>query len=219
MAGKWVKALKPISRHTLEGAYRTYQAGDWFECNNQEMRTLLAQGRIEMAQQAIRRNLLEEGCAIVITGGSISQGRQFLSGYADVVYDGPPHFPVGSRYYLWWDTECPLRLDLMPVGFHRISAGWQMAAPLWRYNLLARDIGDEDARQRTKEVIRDLRVPVFDTHLIYVRRDAETERLLALWLQERASGDDDKLCFMRALYQVKPLLCALPQSWAANAGR
>lgn len=217
MGAKWVKALKPVARYDLHGGYHVYQPGDWFECNNQEMRALLAERKIEVAQQIIRNELLTNECAVVITGGDLQQARAFIASYLTAVFTGPPHFPAGSKSVLWWNAEAPLRLDLMPLGFYRVSAGWQIAAPLWRYNdALARDIGTDEARQRTEEVIHDLRVPVFDTRLIFIRRDDETERLLELWMQERATFDDDKLCFMRALYAVKPLVCALPVTWVSN---
>jgi hypothetical protein len=217
MSAKWVKALKPVTRYDLHGAYRTYQPGDWFECNNQEMRALLAERKIEVAQRVIRKELLSGDWAIVITGGDVKQAQDFISPYIAAIHNGLPHFPEDSKHVLWWDATAPLRLDLMPLGFHRVSSGWQTAIPLWRYNVLARDIGTDEARQRTKEVIHDLRVPVFDTRMIFVRRDDETEKLLELWMEERKSGDDDKLCFMRALYAVKPLTCALPVTWVTNA--
>ena len=217
MGAKWVKALKPITRFALDGSYRTYQPGDWFEANNQEIRTLLQGRRIEVANKAIKAELLADSCAIVVTGGDVARARQYVAAYTGMVYDGLPHFPPGAQHCLWWNAAIPLRLDLLPLGFHRVTAGWQIAAPLWRYNVLARDIGTDAARQRTEEVIHDLRVPVFETGLLYVRRDTDMERLLELWLQERATGDDDKLCFLRALYAVKPILCALPQTWVSNA--
>jgi len=217
MGAKWVKVLKPVSRYDLHGAYRTYQPGDWFECNNQEMRALLTAGRIQVAQRVIREELLNGDCTIVITGGDVKQAQAFVTPYVTTIHNGAPHFPEDAKHILWWDANSPLRLDLLPLGFHRVSAGWQAAIPLWRYNVLARDIGTDEARQRTREVIHDLRVPVFDTRMIFIRRDAETERLLELWLAERQTGDDDKLCFMRALYAVKPLVCALPVTWVTNA--
>lgn len=218
MAATWVKAIKPISRYALEdGAYRNYHPGDWFQCNNQEMRLLLAERRIEVAKKVVQTEMVNKQCAVVITGGDAARAQAFIAPYVGTVTIGGPHFPPEARSVLWWNATLPLRLDLLPLGFHRVAAGWQTAAPLWRYNLLARDIGTDEARQRTEEVIHDLRVPVFETGMLFARRDEETERLLELWMRERETGDDDKLCFMRALYVVKPLNCALPQSWVSNA--
>ena len=218
MATHWVKALKNITRHDIKGAYRTYRPGDWFECNNQELALLLSERKISVQRNmpAITQEITGGDCVIVITGGELKRGREFVASTGIPVVTGNESFPDDYSRYLWWHTDAPLRLDLMPLGFHRVGAGWQTAIPLWRYNTLARDVGTPEARQRTEDVIHDLRVPVFDTRLIYIRRDDDTEHLLALWLEERKTGDDDKLCFMRALYAVKPLNCALPVSWVAN---
>jgi len=219
MGKHWVKALKVIRRMEDDGLWHVYHPGDGLEVLNQELNYQVSSKQAERYDIAAMQPLQVDNCAIVITGGDTEQARRFVEHTGATIYTGDPHFPDTCLFVLWWNVGAPLRLDLMPLGFHRIKAGWQTAIPLWRYNVLARDIGTEDARRRTEEVIRDLRVPVFDTRLIYVRRDSETERLLDLWLTERETGDDDKLCFMRALYAVKPLNCALPITWISNGQR
>lgn len=217
MGKHWVKALKTIRRMEEDGLWHVYHPGDGLQVHNQELNYLLSNKMAERYGRYPQELLpLMSDSAIVVTGGDVERARQFLNPITTTVYDGAPHFPKEHLTVLWWDARLPLRLDLLPLGFHRVLAGWQIATPLWRYNTLARDIGAVQARQRTEEVIRDLRVPVFETGLIYARRDEDTEKLLELWLAARETGDDDKLCFMRALYQVKPLNCALPVSWVSN---
>jgi len=95
-----------------------------------------------------------------------------------------------------------------------------VAVPLWDYDTLARDVGSEEERAYTESVIHDLRVPLRDTRLVFVRRCSDTRKLVETWHAERARvpGGEDKLAFLRALYAVKPLVCDLPTVWT-NRGR
>jgi len=89
---------------------------------------------------------------------------------------------------------------------------WQVAVPLKPYNLLAQNLGDEAEREQTAAVIPDLRVPVYDHRCVFMRRCPESEELLARW-QVEGGGI---LAFLRALYTVKPLVLALPNSWTSH---
>jgi hypothetical protein len=108
-----------------------------------------------------------------------------------------------------------VRPDLFQAGFN-LLARWQAAAPLWSYTELACHVGSEADREATKAVIRELRVPLYDTRVLFVRRCDDTRRLIELWLAECKRGDA-RLAFLRAMYQVKPVLCALPAQWTGRA--
>jgi hypothetical protein len=110
---------------------------------------------------------------------------------------------------LLWKPGLKLRGEMIPVGFHLLKT-WQVAAPLWDYRELACHVGSEEEKEKTKAVVRDLRVPLYDTRLIFVKRCGDTRALIDLWKQEEG---DEKLAFLRALYQVKPLILALPVTW------
>ena len=116
---------------------------------------------------------------------------------------------------LIWDVAVPLRGDLVPVGFN-LLAKWQVCVPLWSYTELACHVGTEAEREMTRDVIRDLRVPIYDTRMIFVRRCADTRALIDDWLKECESSADKKLAWMRSVYRVKPVLCALPASWSGR---
>ncbi len=90
---------------------------------------------------------------------------------------------------------------------------WDAAAPLWQERKLASDVGSKEDRARTEALIRDLRVPLYAHELLFVRKSEAGERLLAAWKVEQDDGGDARLAFLRALYQVKPLLLSLPRSW------
>ncbi len=108
--------------------------------------------------------------------------------------------------------------DLLAAGF-RFLERWDAAAPLWRYGVLAKDIGAPAERVRTEALTLDLRVPVYACELLFVRDSPEARRLLEVWQAERQYGPDSRLAFLRALYRVKPLFCALPRGWLREAAQ
>ena len=110
---------------------------------------------------------------------------------------------------LLWNPKLRLRGELVPVGFHLLNT-WQVAAPLWDYKELACHVGTDDDRECTQDVVRDLRMPLYDTRLIFVKRCGDTKALIDTWREEEG---DEKHAFLRALYKVKPLILALPVTW------
>lgn len=99
--------------------------------------------------------------------------------------------------------------DMIDAGFHFLER-WDAAAALWRYGELAADVGGPADRERTREIVRDLRVPLYAPELLFVRQSEDGQRLMEAWQEE---GGDMRLGFLRALYRVKPLFCALPRGW------
>jgi hypothetical protein len=120
-------------------------------------------------------------------------------------------------------------VDLLPAAWHFLER-WDAAAPLWRYGATAEDIGTPAERERTQEIVRDLRVLLYSYELLFVRRNAAGQALMAAWEEEcsppsppeggvdpsTGSGCDKRLAFLRAFYRVKPRLCVLPRSWLAE---
>ncbi len=103
------------------------------------------------------------------------------------------------------------------VPWHLVGFGfaflerWEAAAPL--AGVLTSEIGGKAEQGRTQAVVRDLRVPVYASGLLFVRRCSAGEALLAAWRAESTAGADTRLAFLRALYQVKPVMLALPRTW------
>lgn len=108
--------------------------------------------------------------------------------------------------------------DLLAAGFHFVER-WDAAAPLWRYGILAKDVGGKEERLRTRAMCLDLRVPLFEPALLFVRKSSDGLALMAAWHEELQHGSDGRLAFLRALHQVKPIFCALPRSWLAESRR
>ena len=107
--------------------------------------------------------------------------------------------------------------DLLKQGF-RLLDRWDIAVPLWRYGVLAQDIGSTYERKRTKKVILDLRVLLYAHELLFVRSEGNGGRFLQVWREQCEEGGEERLAFLRALHIVKPIICTLPQGWAASFG-
>jgi hypothetical protein len=110
-----------------------------------------------------------------------------------------------------WQTTVPLRAELVPAALKLLDR-WQLAIPLYDYRELAQDVGDDNDRAETQDIVRDLRCLLYDTHLMFVRRSGDTRALFDAYDRER-DGGDERLAFLRALYQTKPVICALPATW------
>ena len=116
-----------------------------------------------------------------IRDGSSSLPTELPYNFA-LLLSGGPQFVSGDHGF---------RRDFLRVGF-RFIEHWQMAVPLWSYTELACHIGTETDREKTKAVIRDLRVPVYDPRVVFMRKCEDTERFLRTWKDERASGDENR---------------------------
>lgn len=104
--------------------------------------------------------------------------------------------------------------DLLPAAWHFLDR-WDAAVPLWRYGVLASDVGTEDERRETAVLIRDLRVLLHSVELLFLAGDGGRV-LLDCYKEELFNSQEPRLAFLRALYQVKPRLCVLPTTWLAE---
>ena len=215
MGKVWVRLLTVKTLPDVHNHFVIHQAGEWVEVKKQQAQLWLASGQAEILRNDIRAKVVSlASCGVLITGGNAGEGEKLIrSRYGDEigVQAGEPSLPYPQT--LIWDTRTPLRTELMMVGFHRLTSGWQVAAPLWRYRKLANGIGAPEEQQITREIVHDLRIPVYDPGLVYVRRCPQTQELIDQWMDERTRGDNDKLAFLRALYLTKPIICALPVTW------
>jgi hypothetical protein len=205
----WVQ-LKSIQNLSDHGRPRTYHPGDWVDVGRQQAQLWLARG--EAAIPAIQAGGLVNGELGVIVPANLEFARKHLDMYGShlQVEEAPLCLPF-ERTVLW-DTTAPVQAGFFAVGLALLDK-WEIAVPLFDYDILAQSIGDEAERKATKAVIRDLRVPVYDARLIFVRRNPETEALIKEWGEEPG---DRRLAFMRALYRRKPFILALPCSWTGH---
>ena len=133
-------------------------------------------------------------------GLQLRQGRKWKPSWARTLF-------VSGKYQVPW--------DLLPSGFHFLKR-WDAAAPLWRYGVLAQDVGTPAERKRTAKLTLDLRIPLYEPGLLFIRSSEAGLALLETWRAECRPGGDERLAFLRALHIVKPRFCALPRSWLAE---
>lgn len=104
-------------------------------------------------------------------------------------------------------------------GFARLLSSqdtnhaWEILAMLVDRNLLAAAVGSDEERARTLAEVGDLRLPVYDVRLLWVRRTEATKRLIAKWAAEVKRGADEQHAFLRALYKERAMVCTLPPDW------
>lgn len=202
----WVQllAMKHVDNN---GTQKRYQPGDWVCIGKQTAMRWVAAGEARIPN-AIKNGLLMAGSGIGVWGRPDAQPQ-----LPDIEFTPLPE-KLSLPYHLTclWQPPYKLKTDGLAAGFDLLKV-WQVACPLWNYDVLAKDVGSAVAQERTKSVVHDLRIPVYDIRLIFLRRCPETEQLVEQWNEERESGDHDQLTFLRALYIVKPLILALPMTW------
>lgn len=195
----WVR-LKSIQYVSENGRQVTKYPGEWVNVGRQQATAWLATGQADRPDMPDLQAM--PGCGVVLPPGVKPTGMAGI----EVSYAEEPCLEY-PRTLLWSGVN--FRGDLLGVGFTLLDT-WEVAAPILSYTRLARDVGDEEDREQTRRTVRDLRVPVYDTRLLFLRRCYATRRLMDAWREEQG---DRSLAFLRALYQVKPLICALPTTW------
>lgn len=153
---------------------------------------------------------------ILLYGGDdeVIQKRGKAAGLKVQAIDFPPHeLPFDKTLIVQAGTRVPF--DLLPAAWHFLER-WDAAVPLWRYGVLAQDIGTPEERKLTQAVVRDLRVLLHSYELLFVRNNDLGVQLVSQWRHECEGGCDKRLAFLRAFYVIKPRLCVLPTTWLAE---
>jgi hypothetical protein len=214
MTKVWMKAVGscPIEE---QGKIRIHEPGNSFECGRHQARQLEAQGlAIISPWNPQRRNLVLDlgDCGILALDGceqARKEAERLATQYLIDVTGGPLGLPFPRTLIL---GDCKPVSRFVPVGFRWLDEGWQVAVPMVDMETLAGDVGDPKSRSETEFVIHDLRVPVYDTRLVFVLRCAEMVAMVEQWADEREQGSDE-LAFLRSLYQATPVWTPLPPSW------
>jgi hypothetical protein len=204
----WVQ-LASLQNIEVAGSLHTYRPGDWVDVGKQTAMLWISTGQAVLhgvVPGSVRALEIADGSGLVVPEGYEDSARALR---IDVpIVEGEPSLRFERT--CWWDMGAAVSPAMIPVGLSLLDT-WEMVVPLYDYKTLACHVGTEFEQAQTKAIIRDLRVPLYDTRLIFARRSPDTERLFKLW-----AGDDGLhrgLAFLRALYQVKPLILALPATW------
>jgi len=108
---------------------------------------------------------------------------------------------------------------MVRYGFMRVLEGaknedaWELAAALVSTSLLAETIGSLEEQQKTLKAVGDLRLPVYESRLVWVRQTPAALKVVEAWAAELAAGGDEYHSFLRALYQNSAWLCTIPGDW------
>lgn len=196
----WVR-LRSIQYISHQGRTVTHQPGEWVDVGRHQADRWLATGEADRPDIPNIKVLASSG--VVANDGQ--RAEAILPGLH--IVEGEPALKFEKT--LLWDTEANLKPEFVTDGFSYLDT-WEIAVPIASYTELARDIGPMKERIKTEAVIRDLRVPYYDPRVIFAKQCRSVRELLALWDKEPG---DRRLAFLRALYQVKPLILALPESW------
>lgn len=220
MAQIWIKCITIVRAADGHGVLRTYHPGDWCQVGKHQARQLVASGCAEIQNPATRVQTFDlADCGIVVYGNAsaLVVGQLRLAAPELPVHtDEMPRLLYNRTLIL--NPQAKLNMALLSVGFHRLTTGWWMAAPILPYQgpeyLTAEMIGTEADRAATKAVIHDLRCPVYDPRIIFALQRPECEAVIDQWLEERSQPHaDSRLAFLRAFYTHKPRMCGLPASW------
>ncbi len=195
-----------------EGVARTYYPGDWVNVGRATAVDWINNGKA----RAVASSLLtpEDGVGVVFTAPPPAHYLDRLGALGRL-----PHTvaPVSAHYErtLLLTPPALVPAPLVGAGFEFIRR-WEVAAPLCAGYSTAANLPDATDQDRwlTEQVCRDLRIPVYDTRALFLRKTPTVEALLTDWQAECAEGRHPALAFLRALYRVKPLILALPPSWA-----
>ena len=207
----WVKILtsKNIEK---QGQMRTYKPGDWVNVGKQLALRWVANNEAFIPETDISGFIDHVNTGILVTG-SEKAGKLTLAPFANklsVTFSEDVELRWPKT--MIWNPSVVLRSELVPVGFHLLDT-WQVACPIWDYEKLACDIGKKEDKDRTEKLIHDLRVPLYNVNLIYIKRCGDTQYLLDCWQEERLDSTDQYHSFLRAVYRAKPLILALPTTW------
>lgn len=213
----WVR-LSSIQHVSIRGKQRTYRSGDCVDVGKQQALRWIADGLALPVNPDRTGGFFPPGSGIVIWGGDDDSvgALEPIAPHVKIEHAEQPRLSFSQTVI--WNTRANLRVSLLPVGLNTLKP-WQLAVPLWDYDTLAADVSDQRDRARTKSVIRDLRVPLYNVGLMFWRRSPDTERLMSLWLDEMSDGGDARLAFLRALYTVKPFILPLPITWTSTGGK
>ena len=210
----WVQ-LRTIQYIDEHGRQVTRYPGDWVNVGKQLAQLWLSRGdAIVPSGDGYKELAVSKGAGALYRSddpGAFELARAALGQFASDLEVTVGNIGLPYKRTMLWSHGFKLRRELVPIGLSLLET-WEIAVPLFDYKVLAANVGSEAERERTKAVVRDLRIPLYDTRLMFVRKCDPTVLLFERWQAEREHGDE-RLAFLRALYATPLLVLALPVTW------
>lgn len=231
MAKVWVQAITAL-HYENQGVHCTAEPGEWVNVGKHQARQWLASGQAVIPKPATRAKVEEYGlCGVrvrVPLVASADWGAQIdedtdKAAFGDLADKltftwGEP--AITHDYTIIWKPPAPVIPAAAKVGLARLHSfegtdaePWEMLAMLASETKWANGFGSREERDKTEAAIGDLRVPVYNTALLWVRRTERTEAVVARWVAELREGADERHAFLRALYAERVLMCTVNMDW------
>jgi hypothetical protein len=204
--------IKLIQHHRFmqsDGTWKLYYVGAIMDIKNKSLCKDLIKKKVAVDMSVAAADI-PKGCGLLMfRAGPIPEWARALE---LEMATGGPRLPF--EYTIIWNQRCTPNPEFLSTTLMLLSdRGWDMAVPLYSYTKLTDKLGSEAERKATETLIHDLRVPYFNTDLMFIKRNKRTEELMTRWAEERKGTSDDKLAFLRAVYQAKPFILPLPTEW------
>jgi hypothetical protein len=217
MGKHWVQALVTLTRYDDSGAFKKYLPGDWFEARNQEVLALRAAAKIADVLEVLGHDFNFKQCGILWRNDAVFR-------YTDldrfgVAQEAAAHLSLPWQYTLLALPDARITAQNAALGFLRVEDegdawnAWEMAACLQSGLPLAAACGSQKERDKTLAAIGDLRIPLYETGMVWVRRTSATLDLVSAWDAELQHGADEAHAFVRALYTRRIRMCTLAPDW------
>lgn len=212
MAWHWVKAVRVIKRER-DGVRETFQPGDWLQVQPRDLLRYQAEGKIKTPGDILKATFDFSHAGVLRLGNThiLPLGDFGISQEAG-------DYPALPWKYTLITARMAVNVQNAALGFLRIEAhdgydAFEMAAQLKSGYPLAESAGTPEERALTLATLGDLRIPMYDTSLLWVRRTEATLDLIGAWTEELKAGADRDQAFLRALYTRRVLLATLPPEW------
>lgn len=210
--GVWVQLLKPKLIET-NGILKQYRAGDWYEAGKQTALSWIQQGIAKRNDFSLATEYIDMTSGIVIVNSKnhqlVNNIKQDLPGI-DIAENDKAKMMFSEN--MIWSNAVKIKRENVIIGFKLLDK-WQVAMPLYSYDKLAVHLVSDKNKDYCLSVLHDLRVPVYNTNLMFIRSCDQTKELLEQWQHEQELIDNPHLAFHVAYYKTKVLLNALPVSW------
>lgn len=219
MAKVYVLALSILHVPDKHGKLHAHHPGDWVAVGKHKAREWIETGQAVLPDLEQEREVIvgELGdCGILVRHGYGEQARPLAEKHKLAIEEGGIRLPF--KRTLLWDPALELTSSQASLGFSRIAkdgdyTGWEMAAMLKGNRMLVSQYGSDDDRKQTQEIVGDLRLPVYETGALWVKRTNNTAQIVQLWKNAISDGADEVHAFLRTVYTNPVLLCTLPYRW------
>lgn len=195
--------LKSSKLISVNGKMTPFHPGDWVDVGRQTAMLWLTTGEAALPFAPDDANI-DQTLVVSVRGGGIAPRPGWVWNTKN---SESPEIPW--RYNLILD-DVTITAEIAMVGISLMqSTDWQIIAPL-RWDVLANTVIQPDNELMGK--LYDLRVPTYDTGMMFVKRTPETIETMRVYLEQRQKYPSP-IAFLLALWEAKPLILPVPMDW------